>query len=432
MIWLVHPAAGGPGLGRYWRPYHLATHWHSAGVESLVIAPQNHAYAVGVTPKAGPATIAGANYYFVKMRSHGISRFRRALAMFEFGLSLGTDSALRRLGDEHPPQAIIYSSPAPYAFVVAAWLAKRYGAKLIFEVRDIWPDSLTEFVNLSPNNPLVWLAALIERFAYRRADHVASLLPLAAEHMISRGMAPEKFLYVPNGVARATDETTNAEPDTPLLRQLKEFRAKNYFVLLYAGNHGAVNNLEILLDVLGEIERAGHKNIACVFVGQGDRRHQLEDKARRARLTNAVFLDQVDKTELVHAFRLADAGYQSLLPSALFRFGVSSNKLLDYLNAGLPVLYAVKAGNDPIRESGAGLTVDPEDRCGIGQAVLRLAYMSTEERAALGALGRRYVLENHDYVILSDRYIALLPDARCKRPAQYPSSGQEASKPCTF
>ena len=108
--------------------------------------------------------------------------------MFEFGLSRGTDSALRRLGDEHPPQAIIYSSPAPYAFVVAAWLAKRYKAKLIFEVRDIWPDSLAEFVNLSPNNPLVWLAALIERFAYRRADHIASLLPLAAEHMISRGM----------------------------------------------------------------------------------------------------------------------------------------------------------------------------------------------------------------------------------------------------
>ncbi len=117
-------------------------------------------------------------------------------------------------------------------------------------------------------------------------------------------MAPEKFLYVPNGVARATDEATNVEPDTPLIRQLKEFRSKKHFVLLYAGNHGAVNNLEILLDVLGEIESAGHKNIACVFVGQGDRRHQLEDKARRARLTNAVFLDQIDKMDLFVFFVL--------------------------------------------------------------------------------------------------------------------------------
>jgi hypothetical protein len=114
MIWLIHPAAGGPGLGRFWRPYHLATHWSSAGVENLVIAPQRHAsHAIGATQKAGPATIAGANYYFVKTRSQGLSRFHRALAMFEFGLSLGTDSALRSLGDQHPPQAIIYSSPTP-------------------------------------------------------------------------------------------------------------------------------------------------------------------------------------------------------------------------------------------------------------------------------------------------------------------------------
>jgi glycosyltransferase involved in cell wall biosynthesis len=431
MIWLIHPAAGGPGLGRFWRPYHLATHWNSAGVENLVIAPQHHAWAIGPTPKAGLATIGDVNYYFVKMRSRGTRRFHRALAMFEFGLALRTDSALRRLGDKNPPQAIIYSSPAPYAFVTVAWLAKRYGAKLIFEVRDIWPDSLTEFTNLSANNPLVWLAARVERFAYHRADHVASLLPLAAQHMISRGMAPEKFLYVPNGVAKATNEVTGAEPDTPLIRQLKEFRANQYFVLIYAGNHGVVNNLEILLDVLGDIERGGHKKIACVFVGQGDRRRQLEDRARRMSLTNAVFLDQVDRTELVHAFRLADSGYQSLLPSALFRFGVSSNKLLDYLSAGLPVLYAVRAGNDPIRDSGAGLTVDPDDRGAIGQALLHLASMSIEERTAMGALGRRYVLENHDYAVLSDRYIALLSDAMCRRPAQDPYSRQ-LSKPCTY
>jgi glycosyltransferase involved in cell wall biosynthesis len=150
------------------------------------------------------------------------------------------------------------------------------------------------------------------------------------------------------------------------------------------------------------------------------------------RLTNAVFLEQVDRTELVHAFRLADTGYQSLLPSALFRFGVSSNKLLDYLSAGLPVLYAVRTGNDPIRESGAGLTVDPEDSGAIGKALLRLASMSIEEGTAMGALGRRYALENHDYAVLSHRYIASLSDAVCTRPAQDPYSGQELSKPCTY
>jgi len=106
--------------------------------------------------------------------------------------------------------------------------------------------------------------------------------------------------------------------------------------------------------------------------------------------------------------REASAGYISLRPEPLFRFGVSPNKLFDYMLAALPVLFAVRAGNDPVAEAGCGISIDPGDPQAISAAIRRLAALTEEARQAMGERGRAYVLQRHGYRQLAQDYLRLL------------------------
>src|SRR5690606_28442346 len=98
------------------------------------------------------------------------------------------------------PDAIIGSSPHPYMFLATHRLARRYNAASIFEVRDLWPLSLVEFAGVSPRHPLVVATGWLEKFAYRKADSVVSLQSGSQPYMCGRGLAAERWHYIPNGV----------------------------------------------------------------------------------------------------------------------------------------------------------------------------------------------------------------------------------------
>ena len=103
-----------------------------------------------------------------------------------------------------------------------------------------------------------------------------------------------------------------------------------------------------------------------------------------------------------------DACYIGWQDKPIYRFGVSPNKIFDYMMAGKPVIHSVNASNDVVAESGCGVTVRPEDPEAIARAVLSLASMSSSERDALGGRGRDFVLKHHDYRVLARRFLEAL------------------------
>lgn len=100
-----------------------------------------------------------------------------------------------------------------------------------------------------------------------------------------------------------------------------------------------------------------------------------------------------------------DVCYIGLQKQSLFRFGVSPNKLMDYMIAGKPIIHAIEAGNDLVAESGCGISVPPEDPDAIANAIKRLMSMSPAEREEMGRRGREYVIANHDYNILAKKFL---------------------------
>lgn len=404
-IWYVHPYAGGPGVGRYDRPFHLAKYWQRAGFKPVVITTANHHLLDHPYPP-GPKIIEGVRYHFLKSAPYRGNGLDRIANMATFSARLFSERS--RLVEEYGmPRMIIASSPHPYVYPVTQFLAKQYKAHSVFEVRDLWPLSLVELAGVHRLHPLTLVTALIERFSYRKADTTVSLLPLAKSHMIERGLQPERFCYIPNGIEVEASDATVLE--SGVIRRARKWQEEGHFVIVYAGALGKPNNVETLAEAVLNLRDAGHHSIKAIIVGRGDRADALHTKvsSRHGDDTVAIF-GQVAKTEVRRLFESVDAGYISLLPEPLFRFGVSPNKLFDYMLARLPIVSAVSAGNDPVSEAGCGITISPDDVAGIAKAILAISSMPLGARQEMGGRGSSYVIDNHHYQLLAERYLSIL------------------------
>jgi glycosyltransferase involved in cell wall biosynthesis len=116
-------------------------------------------------------------------------------------------------------------------------------------------------------------------------------------------------------------------------------------------------------------------------------------------------LPPIPKAQIPSLLAQIDIAYIGWQRVPIYRFGIAPNKLMDYMMAGCVVLHSVDAGNDPVAECGCGLTVAPESPAAVAEGLRRLAALAPAERAAMGARGRAFVLANHTYPVLAQRFI---------------------------
>jgi glycosyltransferase involved in cell wall biosynthesis len=173
-------------------------------------------------------------------------------------------------------------------------------------------------------------------------------------------------------------------------------------LVAYAGAHGLANDLDSLLDAAAMSRDAP---ITWLLVGAGPEKLALARRAIDEGLQNVKFLDSVPKAAIPAFLREMDVLYLGLKSEPLFRFGISPNKLMDYMMAGRPVVCAIAAGNDPVGEAACGVTVQPGNPSAIANAVRQLAVLLPEQRDGMGLRGRAYALERHTYAVLARKFI---------------------------
>jgi glycosyltransferase involved in cell wall biosynthesis len=142
-----------------------------------------------------------------------------------------------------------------------------------------------------------------------------------------------------------------------------------------------------------------------VLVGDGHERERLAARIATLGLTQVTLLPPIPKAQVPALLAAIDIAYIGWQRVPIYRFGIAPNKLMDYMMARVPVLHAVDAGNDPVAESGCGLTVAPEDAAASADGLRRLAAVPAEERRAMGERGRAFVLAQHTYPVLAQRFI---------------------------
>jgi glycosyltransferase involved in cell wall biosynthesis len=406
----INHYAGSPALGMEFRPYYLAREWVRSGHAVQMLAA-SHSHVRSRQPEARDQQIDGVHYRWYPTpvyAGNGLGRLRN-IAAFLRAVWADTPRLLR----EFKPDVVIASSTYPMDFWVARRLARKAGAKLVFEVHDLWPLSPIELSGMSPRHPFALLCSWAEGNAYAQADVVISMLPKVHAYMASRGLDLRKLHVVPNGISAddwSAEQQGTAEPlreDVALA--LATARSSGATVVGYAGSMGLPNALDNLLDAAALLKaQPSHQNLSFVLVGGGHEQQRLVQRVQAEALHNVQMLLPIPKAQIPAFLAAVDIAYIGWQRVPIYRFGIAPNKLMDYMMARAPVLHAVQAGNDPVAEAGAGITVAPEQPAAVVGGLLHLAALPLAERQAMGERGRAFVLAHHTYPVLAQRFLAAL------------------------
>ena len=295
---------------------------------------------------------------------------------------------------------VVVGTSPPILQGATAWLVARLKrVPLVFEVRDLWPDSAIE-LQILKSGTIIAAARRLERFLYRRADRLLVNSPGFVAHVEAvSGRTPT---LIPNGV-----DGSLFSPAQNGAHFRERWQAADRFVALYAGAHGTANNLEIVLDAAKLLREDA--SILFVLVGDGKEKLALEASARSSRLKNVRFEQAQPKDAMPAVIAAADVCIATLRDIPLFRT-TYPNKVFDYMAAGKPTLVAIDGViRQVVEESGGGLFVPPGDARALADALRQLQ----ADRAVCGRMGakaREYVLRRFNRQEQAESFCALLRD----------------------
>jgi glycosyltransferase involved in cell wall biosynthesis len=410
-VWIVNQYAQPRGSAGITRHGDLASVLHQLGHEVTVIASGYHYFReAGLSAERhGVKDHDGVRFVWLDTSPYQKNDYRRVLNMVEFYLRA---IAAKLNGVVRPPDVVIGSSPHLLCGLAGLALAKRYRAKFVLELRDVWPDDLVAMGALREGGVMHGLLQRLALHLERRADRIITVPPKLAAHMAARGVPPQKLVHVPNGVfldETATDPGGDAMPAT-LRAELEALEGS--FVVMYMGAHGQANGLHNVLDA-AKLLAAGRGDVpvAFVLIGAGQQKEELVERARNEGITNVRFHDPIPKAAVQAAAHRADALMVHLAPVDTFdAYGRSPNKLYDYLATGKPVLYSTTDPATIIDTAHAGLTFAPGQPQALADAVVRLAHMPASEREEMGRRGRAALVGQHDLAALGAKLSQLVDE----------------------
>jgi glycosyltransferase involved in cell wall biosynthesis len=395
LLWVNHFAVA-PDMGGGTRHFEMGRELVRRGWSVTIAASDFHLHARTYMRRPSETdrsvrieTLDGVRFAWLWAAPYEKNDSRRAWNWLSFGRSLGrwTHSTERH-------DIVMGSTPHLFAALAAWRAARRHRVPFVLEVRDLWPESLA--VANVRRGPSYWALHGLARFLYRAADRIVVLAQGVADFLARCGVAPDRVILAPNGVDVA------AYPRTP--------RASREQVrLAYAGAHGPANGLEAVLDAAELL--CDEPRVAFDLVGDGPSKAGMLERARARGLDNIRFREPIAKSAMPAFLAECDAGLMVLKNVPLFAFGVSPNKLFDYLAASLPVICNVPGEvADMVRQSGAGIQARDASGEALADAIRQLLALSLPERAAMGARGRMWVERERDRPTLTARLDAALRD----------------------
>lgn len=289
---------------------------------------------------------------------------------------------------------VIATSPQPLTGPAAWAVASVSRSKFVFEVRDLWPESITSLSDISEwvLVPLQWIV----EFTYRRADRVVAVSPDFDTSLEQAGVDPDDILVHYNGVSPEYFEHDgqNWQVDEELISELQ-----NQFVVSYIGTLGLAHGISVVLDAAAQLE----DDVLFLIVGTGARAEHLRSEAERRGIDTINFAGRHPKDHVPDFLALSDLALVHLKDKPIFRTAVPS-KMFEAMAAGVPVLLGVRGTAERIvADSDVGITFEPEDSEDLVAAIRELQE-DTDRREELGTNGRKSVAESFSWDQIAESY----------------------------
>jgi glycosyltransferase involved in cell wall biosynthesis len=297
------------------------------------------------------------------------------------------------------PDIVIASSLSLLSVISGVFFRYRYGAKLIFEVRDIWPLVLVEEGGFSRWNPLVMVCGVIERLGYIVADEIVGTMPNLSAHVAGVLGKPKSVRCIPMGCDPSAMGSGERLPADYVAMYLPRER----FIVCHAGTIGVTNALDTLFSSARLMRE--DRRVCFLIVGDGYMKDHYQNLT--ADLENVVFAPRIPKEMVQSLLEQVDVAYFSTHPSKVLEYGQSLNKVIDYMIAGKPVVASFSGFPSMINEAGCGTFVAAGDPNALASEIRRMMRMSKEDLAALGSRGRDWVFANRRYETLATAYLEI-------------------------
>lgn len=304
------------------------------------------------------------------------------------------------------PDVVIGSSVHPLAWEAAYKLGKTYKAKFIVEVRDLWPLSLIELKGVSKKNPLVIFFRWIEKRAYNRAEKIVTTMPYGKQYITEEwGIDAKKVVWIANGIDTENIDSVKARSDISLPEEMANYLESTWCVT-YAGSFVESECIDEMLLAASYLQKEGSP-IKFAFIGSGHQELELKKMAEDLQLKNVKFFGRINKLQVALALSKSNVCIAAINNHPIYRYGLSMNKLSDYLYSGKPIVFRTDAEN-VVGLANAGIIVRSESKNGIAEAIAKVYNMDETLRQEMGERGRKIIKAEYDINVLTKKFIKLI------------------------
>jgi len=298
---------------------------------------------------------------------------------------------------------IICTSP-PLTVSLTGWiLSKLKRIPMVFEVRDLWPESAID-TGVLTNKWLIRMLYWLERKSYSSASRINVLTPAFEKALIEKkGIRPNKISMIPNGA-----DLDIIKPGPADNRVREKYNLNDKFVVTYVGAHGAANALMQLIEA-AKILKETDSQVQIMLVGDGMEKTKLLEETKKFKLDNVTFVEPVPKSQIADYINASDVCIAVLKKCDVFKT-VYPNKVFDYMAAAKPVLIGIDgAARKLVEDAGAGIFAEPENAQEIANA-MRFYLASPKIAQQHGQNGYEFVKRNYDRRVLASKYLQLIEE----------------------
>ncbi len=296
---------------------------------------------------------SGLDFVHIKASSYTGNGFLRIINTIQFPFNF---YRVAKKNDEKP-DIIICDLGAIFASI-PYWISIYCKSKFILEVRDLWPESIVEYMNLSRKNPAVWIMYKLEKWIYKKADNLIFTMEGGKDYIVDKGWDKEidmsKIHHITNGVD-LEEFYSNKEKYKVNDKDLEDSEA---FKVIYTGSIRLANNIKKIVDAAQIIKAKRYSDIKFLIYGDGPDRLGLEKYCKSNNIDNVNFKGQVDKKYIPFVLSQGNLNILNYKQTNCWKYGGSQNKLAEYIASGKPVLSTIDMDYNLIDRYGFGISIE--------------------------------------------------------------------------
>ena len=336
---------------------------------------------------------------FVHIRCSGYTKtdLKRIINMEQFA------NRFKKVAENYPIPDVVIADTYCISYKPIYKYCKKHGIPFVVDVRDLWPQSIIEYLHFSEKNPVIRIMFNMERNMYLDADRIIFSFDGGYDYIrdrkLDKQIPKQKVFYINNGVD--LDEFN---------RNSREYRLSdcdlddpNHFKVVYVGSIRKANNLGLLLDAAKKVT---NQRIKILIWGTGDELEELKARVYKEKIDNVIFKGCTEKKYVPYITQRADLNLIHNNPSSIFKYGISFNKLFDYMASGKPSLTTFPCIYNPAVYEGAGVDVDDPTPERIAR---RIDQLSKSDLTGFADRAKNAALK-YDYKVLSQRLFEILTD----------------------